>query len=444
MGDYSLDHYTCEAERRIGKFGKFGSVLGLERIRVLLEKLGDPQKKLRVIHIAGTNGKGSVARYIYSVLEAAGYRTGLFTSPYIETFHERIEFDGRFISDEDLDRITDKIIECADEMVKEGYESPTEFEIVTAAAFVYFAEKEPDFTVLEVGLGGRGDSTNVIEDPLVDVITSISYDHMDRLGNTLAEIAGEKAGIIKKGVPVVSMVAHEDAEDADKVIARQAYRMGCRLYDAAGYKVRIESSDAEGSVFSVRIGDTEFNHIRISMCGPHQVDNAVCALTAVEILRRSGIIKLDKEMLSKGMESARQPGRFEIFGGSPPFVLDGAHNPDGMESLVQTMDECFYGKKVLTVLGILKDKAVDDILDKAVHLGNDFIATAPENIRRMDPAVLAEKLRGRGKNCLETEDPGDAFELALEKSPEYDVVLFAGSLYMIGRIRSLCRHEFSF
>lgn len=440
MSEYSLDHYTCAAEARIGQFSRFGSVLGLERIQALLRRLGSPQETLRVIHVAGTNGKGSVCRYIYSVLEEAGYRVGLFTSPYIERFHERIEYDGRCITDEELDACTDRVIACAEAMKAEGQESPTEFEIITAVAMVFFAEKTPDFVILEVGLGGRGDSTNVIAHPLVDIITSISYDHMDRLGNTLAEIAGEKAGIIRPGTPVVSMVSHEDAEDADKVIARTAYQRGCRLYDAARYVPRIERVDCGGSTFSVRIGETEFPHIHISMGGVHQVDNAVCALTAIEILRRSGIIKLNKEALAKGMDRARQNGRFEIFEGHPTVVLDGAHNQEGMESLVTAMDDCFHGRHVLPVLGILKDKAVDAILDKAVWLGGDFIATAPDNVRRLAPGALAEKLRSRGKRCRVIEDAAEAFRTAVEQASDDDVVLVAGSLYLVGRIRSLVKH----
>jgi dihydrofolate synthase / folylpolyglutamate synthase len=205
---------------RIEAYQRFGSRLGLDRMARLMEGLGNPQDRLKVIHVAGTNGKGSVCRYIYEVLLASGYSAGLYTSPYLEDFRERIELDHEMIPMDELGRTADLVIAEAQKMVAEGMESPTEFEIVTAIAFVYFAEKMPDFVILEVGLGGRGDSTNIIKHPLVSVITSIGHDHMDRLGNTLSAIAAEKAGIIKPGVPVVISV--EDKEAA-RVIARVAY-----------------------------------------------------------------------------------------------------------------------------------------------------------------------------------------------------------------------------
>ena len=185
-----------DAIKKIHQFDRFGSVLGLERMNVLLKKLGDPHKPLRVIHVAGTNGKGSVCKFIYEALAANGYKVGLYTSPFIQSFHERIQLDGAFISDRELDQYTDQVMEKAEEMVREGLDSPTEFEVVTAIAFLYFAGRKADFLFLEVGLGGSGDSTNVVENPLISIITSISYDHMDRLGHTLDEIAGVLAGII--------------------------------------------------------------------------------------------------------------------------------------------------------------------------------------------------------------------------------------------------------
>ncbi|MBQ3964453.1 MAG: bifunctional folylpolyglutamate synthase/dihydrofolate synthase, partial [Firmicutes bacterium] len=196
---------------RIGEYNKFGSKLGLSRMESLLARLGDPHKDLRVLHVAGTNGKGSCCKYLYEMLRAGGYRTGLYISPFIEVFNERMQMDGANIPDEALERLGDKVIRAAEEMVAGGGESPTEFEIVTAIAFLWFAEQKADFVVLEVGLGGSGDSTNVVPDPLVCMITSIGWDHMDRLGDTLAKIAGEKAGIIKDGAPVIMNVADPEA-----------------------------------------------------------------------------------------------------------------------------------------------------------------------------------------------------------------------------------------
>ena len=216
---------ASSAIEKIEEFQRFGSILGLERMNALLELLGNPQDELKIIHVAGTNGKGSICRYIYSVLQAAGYKTGLFTSPFLEVFNERIELDGKYISDEELAEYTERVLTCVETLTTRGEQSPTEFEVITAIAFLYFKEKGCDYAVMEVGLGGRGDSTNVCKSPLISVIASISYDHTDRLGNTIAEIAAEKAGIIKEGCPVVTSA---EAEDALKVIEDRASERWCQ------------------------------------------------------------------------------------------------------------------------------------------------------------------------------------------------------------------------
>ena len=218
------------AEERIGEFNRFGSILGLDRMRELLEHLKHPEQGLKFIHVAGTNGKGSTCKYIYESLRFNNYKVGLYSSPYIELFNERIAFDGEDIPDDDLERLTDIVIEKCDEIVALGHDSPTEFEVVTAIALMYFKEQNADYVILEVGLGGRGDSTNVIEKPLISVITSIDYDHTDRLGTTLSEIASEKAGIIKKGVPVVSNVTDDSARE---VIESRASEKGAEFIDVS-------------------------------------------------------------------------------------------------------------------------------------------------------------------------------------------------------------------
>lgn len=426
------------AVEKLGQYLRFGSRLGLDRIKKLLELLGDPQEGMKVIHVAGTNGKGSVCRFIYEMLEASGYRVGLYSSPYIETFNERIEYHGEYITDEELEICTDKTLAAADKMVAEGMDSPTEFEVVTAAAVAFFQMKDPDFVILEVGLGGRGDSTNITDSPLVSVITSISYDHMDRLGDTLTEIAMEKAGIIKPGVPVVSGVYEEEAA---KVIAREAYRNGSVLYDTTRYRRKIRRVDAAGCAFDCDVNGTEYGNVEISMGGEHQIDNAVCALATIEILRKSGIIKVERPALDEGIGRAKQKGRFEVFDKKHKYVLDGAHNREGMEALVKAMDDCFYGKNVLTIIGVLADKAVDDILDAAVCIGNDFIAVEPDNPRKLDSSVLAEKLKARGRNCITAKDPKTALAMADSAGEDHDVILGAGSLYLIGELRRLIKDD---
>ena len=422
------------AIERIAEFERFGSVLGLDRIRTLLSRLGEPHKDLKVIHVAGTNGKGSVCRYIYEGLEANDYKVGLYTSPYIERFEERIEFDHELISTEDLEKYTDTVIEKANEMVAEGLESPTEFEIVTAIALCYFRDKDADFVILEVGLGGRGDSTNVIDKPLVSIITSIGWDHMDRLGGTLAQFAAEKAGIIKPGVPVVMNV--EEREPA-VVIARETYRNKSVLHDVSKIKWYRTENVGYGSCFNTFIDGTEYNDVVISMAGDHQIENAVTALTAIEILRKSSIIEVERSKLYEGFEKAVQKGRFEVVDAKGKFILDGAHNPDGMEALVNTVDDFFYGQRVLVIIGILADKAVDQVVGLARHLGDEFIITEPDNPRKLPCHELAEKFRAFGKECWECPEPEDAVAKAKEIEADYDAVICAGSLYLIGKLRTL-------
>lgn len=425
-----------DAVSRIAAFEKFGMVLGLERIESLLRLLGDPHKDLKVIHVAGTNGKGSVCRYIYEILESNGYKVGIYTSPFIEKFEERIEFDHELISPEDLERYTDIVTEAAAKMVAEGMESPTEFEIVTAIAFCYYRDKRPDFVILEVGLGGRGDSTNVIEKPLVSIITSIGFDHMDRLGGTLAEIAGEKAGIIKPGCPVVSNVPEREAA---VVIARKCYELGCVLHDCSKAKWGKISNEGTGSMFTAFIEGEAYRDAVISMAGDHQIENAVAALTAIEILRKNSIIDVKKDKLYEGLKAAKQKGRFEPVGDG--FVLDGAHNRDGMEALVKTVDDYYYGKKILVVMGILADKAVDDVVDLVQYIADDFIATEPPNTRKLEAAKLAEKLEAHGKTCFVEPDPAGALKRAKDMKADYDMVLCCGSLYLIGALRTMLCEE---
>ncbi len=430
---------------RIGAYNKFGSKLGLSRMEGLLARLGNPQDGLKVLHVAGTNGKGSVSKYLYEVLRAAGYSTGVYISPFIEVFNERMQMDGANISDEALERIGDRVIRAAEEMVAAGEESPTEFEVVTAIAFVWFAEQQADFVVLEVGLGGRGDSTNVVSDPLVCMITSIGWDHMDRLGNTLGKIAAEKAGIIKDGVPVVMNVADPEAK---AVIAEVAGAHHAPLYDVSAVQAEGLAVTAEGTVFSAEVLGHRFENVHLTMRGEHQARNAVTALAAIEILRQKSIIKLDEYALMDGMKKAVQPGRFEVLkdGRDPAkrFVLDGAHNTDGVRTLSRAMNQIFAGKRVLVTLGILADKAVDEMLDELELLGERFLTVPVSNPRTMEAAQLADKLAARGKDATACRTPEEAVTLAaemLENGP-YDVCLFAGSLYLIGEIRSILRHGY--
>lgn len=434
------------AEERIGDFLRFGSRLGLERMTELMHRLGDPQDGLKVFHVAGTNGKGSTARYIYESLIEAGYHAGLYTSPFLEKFNERIEADRKAISDEDLEECTDIVLEKVDEMIADGLESPTEFEVVTAVAFVYYDKIKCDTAVLEVGLGGRGDSTNIIKSPAVSVIASISYDHMDRLGSTIPEIAGEKAGIIKAGCPVV---VSTEREDALEVFRNKASELGAPLYDARSLaSYNIKELRADGAVFDYHLDKTEsteeveLKDLQISMGGEHQVINACEAVTALLIQDQFNV---PEAAIRRGLRRAKQPGRFEIMyspSSGPWVLLDGAHNQDAARRLRGAVDEFFPGKSVLFVCGVLKDKDLSAILDEFVEIGDDFIATEPENDRKLTAYELAKAIHERGKLVYEVPKPEDATALAMSIAKGYDVVLFTGSLYLIGKIRTLLRNGY--
>ena len=441
---------------KIHAFQKFGSILGLERMNALLALLGDPQEDLKVLHVAGTNGKGSICRYLYCALQRAGYKTGLYISPYIEVFNERIEAGGRYISDEDLAAYTDRVLEKVKVMEASGQQPPTEFEVITAVAFLYFKEQQCDYVVLEVGLGGRGDSTNVCREPLVSVIASISYDHMDRLGNTLTEIAGEKAGIIKDGCPVVTSC---ESEEALAVIRSAAEKHGCMYTETRHIPYIIKEESLTGYTFDVDFQGVAFDDLKISMTGEHQIRNAVAALAALCILEERGDINMPRTALYEGFREARQPGRLEVmFKGpkgskgsegsegsetpeGPLVILDGAHNQDGARALKEAMKEFCGSKKILMVTGILADKDVDAVTGYFSEITGDFLLTEPDNPRKMPAEKLAEHMKKKGGRCSAQPDPEKACRQALDRAGRegFDVVLFAGSLYLIGTVRGILR-----
>lgn len=423
---------------RIHEFNRFGMVLGLDRMEELLRRLGNPQDDLKVIHVAGTNGKGSVSKYLEEGLSACGYKMGLYTSPYIETFNERIRYDGADISDEDLEYYGQKVVSAAEAMVADGLDSPTEFEVVTAIAFLYFAGRQADITILEVGLGGIGDSTNVVKSPLASVITSISYDHMAQLGSSLAEIAVNKAGIIKTGCPVIANVPQRDAA---KIIARKAYAMGSRLYDISGIRAAVSDETPFSQKVSMELYEKSYSDVEISMVGRHQAENLKTALATLEILRKSGAVKLDREALYEGLKRARQPGRFEVISEDPLVIIDGAHNEAGAQALQETMAQHFAGKKILLVAGILADKEIDSIVKFLTKITDHIIVTEPDNPRKLAAEKLAEHVADFGAAAEVVSDVEAAVHRAKELADDYDVILFAGSLYLIGDVRRLWRNE---
>ena len=429
-----------KAIEKIHEFERFGSILGLERMTNLLELLGNPQDGLKVIHVAGTNGKGSTCRYMYSILQEAGYKTGLYTSPFLEKFNERIEFNGDMISDEDLSVYTDRVLAEVKNMTDKGLESPTEFEVVTAIAFLYFKEKACDYVILEVGLGGSGDSTNVCKKPLVTAITSVSFDHMDRLGNTIEEIAREKAGIIKDGCPIVTSCQDEAALGVIRTVAEEH---GCQYIQTKDVEISISKEGLSGYQFDTRLLEEYYGKLEISMTGRHQIDNAVCALTVLKVLEQQDNIKINDEDLYNGLKKARQYGRFEVMTDldeKPVIIIDGAHNIDGATALRKSMDVLCKDKKVLMAIGMLADKDVNGIIGEFTKITKDFVITEPDNPRKLTADKLAALLEKEGCTCHVAPMAEDACVQVEKIKDQYDVVLFAGSLYLIGKIRSILKN----
>lgn len=418
------------AINKIEQFQRFGSVLGLERISSLLELLGNPQDELKCIHIAGTNGKGSICKYLYESLRQAGYSVGLYTSPFLEVFNERIELDGKYITDEELEKYTSIVLEKVKVLTDRGEDSPTEFEVITAIAFLYFKEKNVDYVVLEVGLGGRGDSTNVIKKPLASVIASISFDHTDRLGNTLSEIAFEKAGIIKAGCPVITSAKSEEALN---VFREKVKKLGSEYYETKDIPFKVIKQDINGTEFSINN-----NTFMLTMLGNHQIENAICAIKTLYVLREEGKIKISDEEIYEGIKRAKQIGRFEIF---ENVILDGAHNPDGARTLKETVLGILPNKKILMIIGMLKDKDVSNAIKSFSGIATDFIATEPPNDRRMEADELGNILSSFGNTIAAFPEYKDATLFALSKKNEYDYILFAGSLYLIGAVRKIVKNN---
>ncbi len=438
------------------EFDRFGSVLGLQRISELLKRLGNPHHGMKYIHVAGTNGKGSTCKFIEKGLAGCGYKVGLYISPYIEKFNERIQYDGEMITDEELELYGDQALAKAAEMVEDGLDSPTEFEVVMATAFLFFKSKNPDYVVLEVGMGGIGDATNVIEKPLASVITSVAFDHMHVLGDTLAEIAWNKAGIIKEGCPVISNVKDHDAA---AVVARHAYEMGSRLYDISKIKFSTDWISPEGQQVSMELWHTDYSEVVTRMIGRHQAENLKTALATIEVLRQNRDVQISREQLYDGIREAVQPGRFEVIF-SPEreedgpakdwntyVVLDGAHNDAGAEALQKTMADVFPGKKTLIVAGMVEKKETEKVLAHFAGISSDFIATQPEyEGRAMAAETFAQYIRetrdpeSKPLNILAVcGSPAEAVETARQEAEKgnYDVVLFTGSLYLIGAVRSV-------
>ena len=400
-----------------------GSIPGLGRTQELLEKMGNPEKKLKFVHIAGTNGKGSTAAMTASILSKAGYRTGLYTSPYIYRFHERIQVDGVEISDEDLTEITEYVKPLADSMAQ----SPTEFELVCCIAFEYFYRKKCEIVVLEVGMGGAWDATNVIEVPEVAVITNIGLDHTEYLGDTVEKIAETKSGIFK---PHGHAVVYRSTPSVEAVYERVCAERDVSLRKADFEGLVLKAHTLEGQVFDC--GSRK--NLVLPLLGDHQLHNASVVLSIADTLIGEGW-KISEQNIYDGIQDVRWPGRFDIVCRKPLFIIDGGHNPQCIEALVKNIRDYLAGKKVVALTGVLADKDYADMYKPVMPLVDRFVCITPPNPRKLEAEQLAQYLRQAGAQAQASESILDGVKQAMELAGKDGVVLCFGSLYSIGGIR---------
>lgn len=428
-----------EAIQFIHSTYKFGSKLGLQNITKLTELLGNPQDSYKIIHVAGTNGKGSTSNMIHDVLMNSGYKTGLFISPFLEEFTERIQINKNHIDKESLARITEMVKEKISIMLEEGYNHPTEFEVVTAIGFKYFQEQKIDFLVLEVGLGGRFDATNVVKNTLVSVITSISYDHMEYLGDTLEKIAFEKAGIIKENSNVVIYPQEDNIVNTIKSVAGER---NTAVYETDKNNIIKLKGDLTGQWFKYLKTDI-FNlpEVKISFLGEHQLYNALTALRALEIVKGSGY-KIDETSILEGLKNCRFAGRFEILHENPVIVLDGGHNINGIEYFAKAVKENFKNNKIILFFGMLKDKNPEEVLSYVTPLCKRVYTLTPNNPRAMKSSELADLIKKHSNLDVSPLENYDEIIPLLHSVDKDDYVAFVGSLYMIGDVRRLINEKY--
>ena len=403
----------------------------------LLELLGNPHKKGKFIHIAGTNGKGSTTAMLVELLRERGYKVGMYTSPFLEEFEERIQINGVNIPKSILAELITRIKVAVDKVIEEGYNHPTEFEIITCLMLLYFAEENVDYGVIEVGLGGRLDSTNVIT-PILSIITSISFDHMNLLGNTLAEIAKEKAGIIKDGVPVV---IYPQEEEALKSIKEKCLETKSKLTVtdlSMGKFVDVVDEDNIYQLVDINLDGENFE-VKLPLLGEHQINNLLVALEAYkEICLREGI-DFSKEDIKEALRKVKWIGRLEVMNKKPLVVIDGAHNIQGISKLKTNVEKYFKYKRLFLLLGILADKEVEKMVEVIVPDAYKVYSLTPLSTRAENAEELKKVIDKYNNNCVAYESYDEALKCALDEADENDLILISGSLYMIGDMRKKIR-----
>lgn len=420
-----------EAIEYIYNLTKYGVKLGLKNISYLLYLLGNPHNKLKIIHVGGTNGKGSTSSIISSILQSDGYKVGLYTSPHLVDFTERIEINRKPIKRKKVSELFERIkpfIEKVDNTPT--YSHPTFFEVITSLAFFYFYEEQVDFLVLEVGLGGRLDATNVCE-PLISVITHIDYDHMDKLGNSLEEIAREKGGIIKREGIIISSNQYIEAYSEIKKIAEEKNSLIYSIGREINYK--IVKSNTKGVIFDLKGIYRNYKNLHISLLGRHQAENAATAIAAIEALKISGV-NVSEKSIKAGLEKVKWTGRLEIIQNNPTLILDGAHNPNGVKIVRDTLKEIFSYHRLILVLAIFDDKDYKRMIKILSPNADLIITTKAKNPRATPPQIIAKEAAQyiAHDKIIVTENISQAINCALSNSKEDDLICITGSLYTVG------------
>lgn len=429
-----------EAEAYIKKSYDQVIRLGLSRMQVLLEKLDNPQDRLHFIHVAGTNGKGSVCRMTAEILTRAGYQTGMFTSPVISDYREQFQVNGALISKADFSRLAETVKQVCEQMS----DPPSEFEKAVALAFLYFRECHCDLVVLEVGMGGTDDATNVIGTPQIAAIVNIDFDHMGFLGNTLAQIAEKKAGIIKEAGTVVTA---EQKAEVMAVLEETCAAKHAVLIKTAASDLKVKEKNLDGQCFdyvkTTDRGIKGLQNVKLSLLGDHQCENAAVVLSIMDRLREKGY-DISEHAIREGMGSVRWPGRFEVVSKDPLVIIDGAHNPDGIRALSHNLQEYCPGEKFIFITGILKDKDYQEMLREMLPFADSFVTIAADNPRAMSARECAEAIRACGFDgeVLVPTDTRQAVSVALQRAQEKRIGVCAfGSLYSVGSLHAFIQDE---
>ena len=399
-----------------------GSIPGLSRTQELLRRMGDPHKKLKFVHIAGTNGKGSTASMLSSVFRKAGYNTGLYTSPYIIKFNERMQINGEMIPDEELCDITEMVRPLADTME----DRPTEFELVTCIAMEYFARNNCDIVILEVGMGGEFDSTNVIDCPEASVIVNIGLDHTGVLGETVEEIAHAKAGIIKGG----DTVMYRSSPSVEAVFAAKCEEVGAKLHPADFTSIRLHDQGFWGQLFDCKGREK----LELPLLGEHQRKNTAVVLETLDVLKTKGW-NITEENIRDGLKTVSWPGRFELLRREPVFFADGGHNPQCMESLAENIRSYLPGRGLTALVGVMADKDYMDMFSMVAPYITRFVTVTPDNPRALPAADLATALGIFGKPVTVCDTVEEGVRTAIAQTSQEEAVVAFGSLYMLGTIR---------